>query len=265
MKQELWQRAYAPDPAALETCVKRALARLDTGRAARTHTLRTVLLAALLLSLLGGIALAALESRTAQLAGWLAGQDREEALLTGDIALSGSSTRLGDVVYTLDDVIYKDGMVYGSGTMQAAEGANIVLMAEDTGVHEPAGYPLHYGKEYTVPDDAPSYAELAEARGARIILAKCVADGVLDAQGALDASEIGYAQVPQPDGSIRFYFEFAGAQGGIDRAQSYDVQLSLANWEVTPEGKWLREEPENTWLQKEWVVTVTPEAKGEAE
>lgn len=63
-------------------------------------------------------------------------------------------------------------MVYGSGTMQAAEGANIVLMAEDTGVHEPAGYPLHYGKEYTVPDDAPSYAELAEARGARIILGK---------------------------------------------------------------------------------------------
>ena len=58
---------------------------------------RTRRIAALLLSLLGGIALAALESRTAQLAGWLAGQDREEALLTGDIALvvGGENSGIG--------------------------------------------------------------------------------------------------------------------------------------------------------------------------
>lgn len=41
--------------------------------------------------------------------------------------------------------------------------------------------------------------------------------------------------------------------------------LSIANWEVTPEGEWLREDPDNTWLKDEWVVTVTPEMKGEAQ
>ena len=90
-----------------------------------------------------------------------------------------------------------------------------------------------------------------------------VADGVLDENGEPDS--VGYDQIPQPDGTIRFYFEFAGREGGIERAESYDVILSIANWEVTPEGEWLREDPDNTWLKDEWVVTVTPEMKGEAQ
>ena len=86
---------------------------------------------------------------------------------------------------------------------------------------------------------------------------------LLDENGEPDS--VGYDQIPQPDGTIRFYFEFAGREGGIERAESYDVILSIANWEVTPEGEWLREEPDNTWLKDEWVVTVTPEMKGEAQ
>ena len=86
---------------------------------------------------------------------------------------------------------------------------------------------------------------------------------VLDENGEPDS--VGYDQIPQPDGTIRFYFEFAGREGGIERAESYDVILSIANWEVTPEGEWLREDPDNTWLKDEWVVTVTPEMKGEAQ
>ena len=85
----------------------------------------------------------------------------------------------------------------------------------------------------------------------------------LDENGEPDS--VGYDQIPQPDGTIRFYFEFAGREGGIERAESYDVILSIANWEVTPEGEWLREDPDNTWLKDEWVVTVTPEMKGEAQ
>ena len=49
----------------------------------------------------------------------------------------------------------------------------------------------------------------------------------------------------------------------IERADSYDVSLYIANWEVNQYGEWLREEPNNTWLRYDWVVTVTPEIKGE--
>ena len=80
-----------------------------------------------------------------------------------------------------------------------------------------------------------------------------------------EPDSVGYDQIPQPDGTIRFYFEFAGREGGIERAESYDVILSIANWEDTPAGEWLREDPDNTWLKDEWVVTVTPEMKGEAQ
>lgn len=263
MKQSEWRRAYEPDPVRLEARVRHTLKNLDAAPAARPRMLRTALIAALVLALLCGIALAVYESRTADLAGWFGGEERKEELLAGDIAPSGESTRLGDVVYTLDDVIYKDGTIYGSGVIRAAEGANIVLIDENSGIYEPAGYPLHYGKDYTVPDGAPSYVELAKERGARLILAKCVADGVLDENGEPDS--VGYDQIPQIDGTIRFYFEFAGREGGIERAESYDVILSIANWEVTPEGEWLREDPDNTWLKDEWVVTVTPDRKGEAQ
>ena len=253
MKRSEWQRAYDPDPVRLEARVRHTLANLDATPAARPRALRTALIAALVLALLGGIALAVYESRTADLAGWFGGEERKDELLSGDIAPSGESTRLGDVIYTLDDVIYKDGTIYGSGVIRAAEGANIVLIDENSGIHEPAGYPLHYGKDYTVPDDAPSYVELAQERGARLILAKCVADGVLDENGEPDS--VGYDQIPQPDGTIRFYFEFAGREGGIERAESYDVILSIANWEVTPEGEWYDQD----W--DEWVVVLEGEAR----
>ena len=147
MKQSEWRRAYDPDPVHLEARVRHTLKNLDAAPAARPRALRTALIAALVLALLCGIALAVYESRTADLAGWFGGEERKEELLAGDIAPSGESTRLGDVVYTLDDVIYKDGTIYGSGVIRAAEGANIVLIDENSGIYEPAGYPLHYGKD----------------------------------------------------------------------------------------------------------------------
>ncbi len=234
----------------------------------RKHTLRTAVIAMAILLALAGVAYALIESKTADIFGWFYGNETKENLLTGDIAPSGQSYTLGDVVYTLDEVIYKDGYLYGTGTIRAAEGANVVLMAEDYFVTDPAGYGLHYGGDEIIPDGAPTYADLARERSAKILLAKCVADGVLNEEGTLNASEIGYIQLPQADGTIRFTFEFQGSIGQdgnhavvldrIDRAPTYDIQLYIANWEVTADGEWLREEPNNTWQKTEWVVTVTP-------
>ncbi len=273
MKREDWQRAYGPLPEALSDRVSSTLLRLEKEETVmRRHTRRTAVAALAILLALAGVAYALIESKTADIFGWFYGAEKKENLLSGDIAQSGQSYTLGDVVYTLDEVIYKDGFLYGTGSIRAAEGANIVLMPEDYAVTEPAGYMLHYGDE-VIPDGAPTYAGLARARDAKIILAKCVADGVVEADGTLNASEIGYFQLPQPDGTIRFTFEFQGrighnesypvTQAQIDRAPTYDIQLYVANWEVTEDGEWLREAPRNTWLKAEWVVTVTPELKEE--
>lgn len=66
MKRSEWQRAYDPDPVRLEARVRHTLANLDAAPAARPRALRTALIAALVLALLGGIALAVYESRTAR-------------------------------------------------------------------------------------------------------------------------------------------------------------------------------------------------------
>lgn len=269
MKRQDWRRAYEPLPAALSHRVAHTLSRLEGERPVRRVSFRTAAVALAILLALGSVAYALLESKTADIFGWFYGEEKKRELLAGDIAPSGQTYQLGDVVYTLEEVLYKDGVVYGTGTIKPAEGAKLVLIAEDYSVNAPANYLLHYGQE-EIPDDAPSYAELAAQRGAKILLAKCVADGVLNEDGTLNASEIGYTQLPQPDGTIRFTFEFEGggaAQGEwiadtIERADRYDVQLHLSNWEVTQEGDWLREDPENTYRSYEWTVTVVPVMKG---
>lgn len=271
MKREDWQKAYEPIPGSLAHRVSSTISSLEKEETVmRKHSLRAAAIVVAILLALCGVAYALIESRTADIFGWFYGESKKEELLTGDIAPSGQSYQLGDVVYTLDEAVYKDGFIYGTGSIRPTEGANIVLIPEDYGVNEAAGYLLHYGNE-EIPDDAPSYVELAKQRGAKILLAKCVADGVLNEDGTLNASEIGYTQLPQADGSIRFTFEFQGGvspdgkyiANPIDRAASYDVQLYIANWEVTEDGDWLREEPESTWLKAEWTVTMTPTMKGE--
>ena len=76
MKRSEWQRAYDPDPVRLEARVRHTLANLDAAPAARPRALRTALIAALVLALLGGIALAGYERRTADLAGSAARRER---------------------------------------------------------------------------------------------------------------------------------------------------------------------------------------------
>lgn len=272
MTREDWRRAYEPLPPALEARVAGTLRRLDATQKPAGVRRRTALVVILGALALAGAAYAVLGSYTADIFGWFYGPDKKAELLAGDIAPSGQQVTLGRVVYTLDDAVYKDGTVYGTGTIRAADGDNVVLMPVDYSVHDPAGFLVYYGEE-TIPDDAPTYAELAARRGATLLLATCVANGVLDANGALNASEVGFTQLPQPDGSIRFTFEFAGGgeQNGealartIERQPSYRLSLYIANWEVTLDGEWLREPPHDTWLKQDWVVTVTPAVKGEGE
>lgn len=259
MTQNDWRMAYEPLPQRLELRVKCALTALDDMPKRRLPA-RTVALALALVLALCGVAYAVFESRTVELFGRLYGEGTKRELLSGDLAGVGQSVRLGEVVYTLDDAVYKDGTVYASGTIRPADGVNVVLLAEDYSVNDPAGYLLFYGEE-EIPDDAPTYAELAQERGAKILHVDAIANGVLEENGELNASSIGYGALPQRDGTIRFFFEFEGGESEIARAEKYEVSVYIANWEVTPEGEWLREEPENTWLYEDWTVTVEPQMK----
>ena len=254
-------RAFAETPQAFRTRMDATLRRLKTDKEERIMKRKLAFAPVLVLILalvLAGVAVAALYPRTAERFGDMYGEEFGERLTRGDAAELGESHTLGSVTYTVTDVIYADGVLYGTVVMEPAQGENVVLIPEDTDLRDPAGYNIHDGE--TAPADAKSYAQLAAERGARIVLAKCVPEGYV-LGGEVMSGDVGYTDTVTRDGAIISSFELYGWNGGIERADSYTLRLDLGNWEVTPEGEWLREEPQNTWLRKVWDVTVAPELR----
>lgn len=251
-------RAFGETPQAFKARIGYTLRRLTADQEERRGKRKLVLapvLVLILALLLAGVAAAALYPRTAERFGELYGEDFGARLLQGDAAESGERCTLGSVTYTVTDVIYEGGVLYGTVVMEPAEGENVVLMPEDADVSEPAGYNIHNGE--AAPEDAKTYAQLAAERGARIVMAKCVPDGYVLDSGAM-SGDIGYSDTVTQDGAIVSSFELYGWNGGIERSDSYTLRFYLSSWEVTPQGEWLREEPDNTWVRETWDVTVTP-------
>ena len=251
-------RAFGETPQAFKARIGYTLRRLTADQEERRGKRKLVLapvLVLILALLLAGVAAAALYPRTAERFGELYGEDFGARLLQGDAAESGERCTLESVTYTVTDVIYEGGVLYGTVVMEPAEGENVVLMPEDADVSEPVGYNIHNGE--AAPEDAKTYAQLAAERGARIVMAKCVPDGYVLDSGAM-SGDIGYSDTVTQDGAIVSSFELYGWNGGIERSDSYTLRFYLSSWEVTPQGEWLREEPDNTWVRETWDVTVTP-------
>ena len=164
-------RAFCETPQAFKTRVDTTLRRLRTGKEATMVKRKLTLVpAVLLIALLAGAAVAAtLYPRTAERFGEMYGEEFGERLLCGDAAESGETHTLGCVSYTLSDVIYADGVLYGTVIMEPAPGENVVLIPEGCNTRDGEAAPA----------DAQSYAQLAQARGARLILARCVPEGYL--------------------------------------------------------------------------------------
>lgn len=260
LERERLLRAFGPTPSAFSAGIDDTLRRLQSEQEATQvrKKMRFAPVLALILALLAGMAVAAaLYPRTAERFGLFYGEAFRDRLEQGDAAELGTSCTLGDVVYTVTDVIYENGVLFGTVVMEPREGANIVLIPEDADVRDPAGRSIRAGEE--APADAESYAQIAQERGARIVLAKCVPDGYL-LEGELLTGDIGYFDTVTAEGTIVSSFEVHGLNGGIDRAGAYTLRMNPHNWEVTPQGEWLRGQDgaQDTWLKAGWDVSVAP-------
>ena len=149
--------------------------------------------------------------------------------------------------------------MYGVVHIAPAEGANVVIMPIDLSVNDPAGYLLHYtNADQTISSDDPSYAELAAQRGAKLLVVRASVNSIT-IDGVEHRSCFGESWLPQADGTLLGAIEIPD---DLPRAESYELNLWVSNWETTLDGIWLREEPDNTRQQYNWVVTVSPETKG---
>jgi len=221
------------------------------------------------LFLSASVALAAIISNTAQRFGDLYGEDWTDAALRGDIDTSNPSIQIGDVVYTMDDVIVTgiaremEGLteddtmctrILATGTMRAAEGTNVVLMPEDYLVSDPWNFDPYYNGHANIPAGVVSVIEKAAETDAEILCTRATANGLVDSEGNLYDCDIVYTGIMQEDGSIVFHMEI-GLFEPIPRQDSYTLSVYIANHQVTSENEHLME----TRISKDWVFTIHPQ------
>ncbi len=226
-------------------------------------SLKVVLTTLMVLLALGGIALAMNESLTASLFGAFFGDTQKQELLEGDIALIQQSKQVGEVVYTIEDAIYKSEGdfqgLYGSIRISPAKGSNVVLICDEYSVNDPAGYKLYMGPE-DIPEDAKTYADLAKENNAKILYARAATD-TISVDGKICEGSYGEFWLPQLDGTLLGTFELTD---NVPRATSYDLVLDIFNWEVTLENEHLREGENSTWQKDRWHIMVEPEMQESA-
>lgn len=223
-----------------------------------------------LLLLLTGAAAAAVCSGTIAYFDFVYGGSYTGKLEDGDRASVGGEICIGDAAFTLEDVIWSGGNLYGSGVIRPL-GEDVVLVPEDYAPDDPAGYLLHWPQaQENVEANAPTYRDLMRA-GKRVLCVRCIPDYVYDASGEPSYYDVGYDGLIQQDGSIRFGFEIAAVgvdkwhagvmdEDAIERAESYRIRMYAS---VTPMVDAEQGSDEYLdWNQREsleWDVTVTPE------
>lgn len=257
MNQHELQKMYGSTPESFKRRVEQALHQPER-EAVRPRSLRVALVTAIVLALTIAVAAAAFTSKVADVYGWAYGDNKREELMNGKIARDTNSAQIGEVICTLEEVTYIDDGLYGVGSIRPAH-EGVILMAEDYQVTDAAGYSLYYSDSETPPDDAPSYAELAIEKNAKIRMVHCVPEAIgVDEGTVLPLPTFGYFAIPQMDGSILFGFEIPTGTA-VEDGSEYLISMWSASWEVTPEGEWLREEPNDTYCGDSWDAIVCPQ------
>lgn len=240
LNNERLQALFPQTPQAFSDFVEHRLNDLKAGK--ETPVMKKKLsmglvLALALVLLVTAAAVAAILSPTADIFGFLYGKEKQEALLKGDIASIGQTLASGDLEVTLEEVVYQvqgdmPGL-YGTGIIAPKEGSKVVLIPEDYSINDPAGYAVHYGRDIQIPADAPSYAELAQQSGARMLVVRTLPDKVAIDGKTLEA-DVGYSLIPQEDGTVRFAFEVVSVQ--TRRAENYDLTMYVSSREIDAQG-----------------------------
>lgn len=266
----LSQRVYGDVPQSFQHRVEYALRQTKEAQPMKRFTLRTAALVLILVAI-AGIACAAMLSNTVEFFGDYYGASWRFAATRGDIDSSKPSTQIGDLIYTMDDVIVTGisldddgftlnvgqcGYILATGTVKPAEGANVLIIPEDHAVTDPWNVSPHYVGHENVPQDAVSVLEKATELDAKILCARVTANGILDENGDIIPCSIGYEEFLQEDGTLMFSMEIQ-LDELMERQDTYTLSVYIANHEVDANDNHLME----TRQAEDWVFTIHPTAQ----
>lgn len=267
-----FSKTYGDVPESFSHRVQYALRRMEEEKTVKKATFRTMAIV-LVLTLLAVSALAAVATNTLDFFGSFYGESKREMLSQGEMAKGGQSHRVGDLVYTMGDVVagsetiksshedgtaytYETTTLYGTGVISAAEGANVVLMAmDDYTLDAPWGCDL-YGLGEQPAEGTLTYAQKAEATGAAIRRVGAIPNGLVDVDGAFIPASVGYALMPQHDGTVMFSLEII-PDAPLEKQAQYTLSMWLGSDAIDEHGSIV----EGSRQAEDWVVEIKPQAE----
>ena len=151
--------------------------------------------------------------------------DLGDWLQKGKIAQIGESVTVGDVVFTLDEVVYRDRGIYGVGTAKPVDAENVLVpmdMADDCVI-------------WSRKEEGEALIALAATTNGRLITINCIPDKIGVDEGTMLTVNAGVYNVRNDDGSITFSFEASGY--ALEDGTSYQVALEYETIELGTDGK----------------------------
>jgi|GEM_PF-1088911 len=220
-----------------------------------------LIIAFIILLALTGVVYAVSSTPTADSFGLYEGEEKGEAVRSGHRALIGQSTTLGDVVYTMDELVYSNGKLYGTATARPLDDTKWLLIPYGV----PANTPVVYSDVYTeygmtIPANTITYEQLAKEKSLPLLRVHVGADSIRD----------GYEEymlhcqswvISLPDNALQFTFEAYEDTSNIQQADRYRVGMIAYSCPVAQGEENLRIRPLPATLSEKWRIDFIPEEK----
>ncbi len=198
-----------------------------------------------------GTAYALSSSQVAAFFGLHWNQELGESLKAGKVAQIGESVTVGDVVFTLDEIVYKNRALYGVGTARPVHENDVII-------------PMDWAEDpeyFMLSKEAQALAEKAKASGGKMLTTESMPTKIgVDEGTMLSPGSVGYYDLANEDGSVTFSFE---ASDGFAVNEGTSYQIIMESWvhQISETG----EKIEGTMQRNEWTVSCTPAVMSTAE
>ncbi len=191
-----------------------------------------------------GTAYALSSSQVAEFFGLHWNQELGESLKEGKVAQIGESVTIGDVVFTLDEIVYKNRALYGVGTARPVHENDVIIPMD---IAENPEY-------FTISEEARTLVEKAKTSGGKMLTTDSMPTKIgVDEGTMLTPGTIGYYDLVNGDGSVTFSFE-ASDGFAVNEGTSYQILMESWVWQMNENG----EKIDGTRMQGDWTVFCIP-------
>ena len=214
----------------------------------RKLSLALILCIVLVLALLGTACALLASSQVADFFRQYWNHDLGDWLQQGKLAQPGDSVTIGDVSFTVDEVVYRNRELFGIGTARPANGRDVLVPMDLADAWD------LYSRE----KEGQELIRQAAAAGGRLLAIETDVQEIgVDGGTMLPTEYTGAYNIRNEDGSITFSFETGGT--AVEDGTTYQMKLNHCVYELTPEGG----QKEDSFVDRSWTLAFTPETVAE--